>query len=527
MDRTLATDIVAFAETLYTVDRAWVDAGDGWQCVRNRPIVLMDWQKRQLWDVFPPESGGRPVIRNYLDSENKKLGKSTKAGIVAAFMAATEPNSEVYICAADKDQAKDRVFKSIRYAVEHGPLGNYARVYRDRIEWDNGAVIVALPMDYKGAAGGEPVCVIFDELHAYTWESERRLWDEMIIPPTLPYGIRWVASYAGYTGESVLLQEVWDKVEAGEIVQEYPPVHHNNGAGWWGMILQNEPAYELVPWGMGDRGRQYLQEARDSERPLSFMRLFRNLWVSAESVFCPLDWWEACKDPELTSLRPTKDVACYVGCDAAVKAKGDDVAVIAVYRQGDRVNVGWYKLWKGSERKQELRLDQTVEPYLLRQAERYNLRQVYYDPRFMTTVANRLRDKGLPMVEVVQSRPVLGPLGQGLYNLVQDGRLAYYPDGELEQMTAGAMAKEIPQGLHIVKGMGKVDLLVSLSFCAGPAGDRESGGWVGYAASDLGGFATVEDGRMVFYTSDRGDDKEHDTRPLRRRVEYHVWGSEL
>ena len=122
MDRTLRTDIVAFAETLYTVDRAWIPDGDGWRVVRNQPIVLMDWQKRQLLEVFPPANGGRPVVRNYLDSENKKLGKSTKAGIVAAYMAATEPNSEVYICASDRDQARDRVFKSIRYAVEHGPL---------------------------------------------------------------------------------------------------------------------------------------------------------------------------------------------------------------------------------------------------------------------------------------------------------------------------------------------------------------------------------------------------------------------
>ena len=516
MDRTLATDIVAFAETLYTVDRAWIPEGDGWRVVRNRPIALMDWQKRQLWDVFPPANGGRPVIRNYLDSENKKLGKSTKAGIVAAYMASTESGGEIYICASDQDQARDRVFKSIRYAVEHGPLSHYARAYRDRIEWSNGSVITALPQDYKGSAGGEPICVVFDELHTYSYEYERRLWDEMIVPPTLEYGIRWVASYAGYTGESVLLQEVWDKVEAGELVQEYPPVYHNDAAGWWGMILQELAAYELIPWGQGDRGRQYLEEARDSERPLSFMRLFRNLWVSAESVFCPTDWWEVCKDTDLKPLPPTQSVPLYVGVDAAVKAHGDDVGVIAVYQQGERVAVAWHKVWRGGKsRNEELRLDQTVEPYLLAQAERYNLKQVCFDPRYMTTVAHRLRDKGLPMVEVTQSRPVLGPLGQGLYNLVQDGRLAYYPHPDLDTLTAGAMAREIPQGLHIKKGAGKVDLLVALSFCAGPAADALRGGWSGLWSG------TTDDSAVFMVNGEvvKRDPPERDPRPLCKRVE--------
>jgi len=468
MGRTLGNDIVAFAEKLFTVDRAWIpDNRGGWRVVRDRPVVLFDWQKEQLRGVFPVSNDGRPVVQNYLDSEPKKLGKSTKAAIVAAYMAATEPNGEVYICAADKDQAKDRVFKAIRFAVEHGPLGDFARAYRDRIEFTNGAVITALPMDYKGAAGGEPVCVIFDELHSYSWESERRLWDEMVIPPTLPYGIRWVASYAGYIGESVLLKEVWERVEAGGLQVGWPEpicVYRNEVAGWWGTIIQGDEAYQLVPWGQGERGARYLQEAQESERPLSYRRLFCNLWVTNEVAFCPPAWWEGCKDPELRPLAPTKDVSVYVGVDAAVKPGGDDAAVIGLYRDGEKVKVAWYRVWHGKDRREELRLDESVEPYLRKQAARYRLAKVCYDPRFMVNVAQRLRDEGINMVEVPQTRPELGPRGQRLYSVVQDSALAYYPDSELEAAAAGAMAKEIPQGLHIVKGAGKVDLLVAMSF---------------------------------------------------------------
>ncbi len=124
---TLKSDICAFAETLFTINRAWVNGS----IKRKTPIVLTDWQKHQLYDVFPIENDGRPVVRNYLDSEPKKLGKSTKAAIVAAYMATTEDYAEVYICAADKDQAKDRVFRAISYAVDNGPLGDYAKTRKD------------------------------------------------------------------------------------------------------------------------------------------------------------------------------------------------------------------------------------------------------------------------------------------------------------------------------------------------------------------------------------------------------------
>jgi phage terminase large subunit-like protein len=469
VERTLSSDIVAFAESLYTVDRCWLPDG---RTLRKHPIRLLDWQKRQLWEVFPPGNGGRPAVRNYLDSENKKLGKSTKGGIVAAYLAATEPNSEVYICAADKQQARDRVFKSVKYAVEHGPLGDYATAYRDRIEFSNGAVIQAFPMDYRGAAGGEPVAVIFDELHTYSLENMTRLWDEMVIPPTLEYGIRWVASYAGWSGESILLKEVWDKVKAGQLQDGWPePIraYRNDAAGWWGMITQGEAAYQLVPWGQGERGRQYLAEARRSERLPSYARLFRNEWAQSENAFCPVSWWEACLDPELRPLSPNKTIPLSVGVDAACYADGDDMAAIGVYDNEGRVSVAWHKVWRGGKaRRERIRLDKTIEPYLLEQAARYNIRIICYDPRFMVNIADRLRDGRLPMCEIVQSLPWLGPIGQNLYSIVQDGRLRYYDHDDVKGMATGAVAKEVASGLHIKKRTGQADLLVALSFaCIG------------------------------------------------------------
>src|SRR5512139_2326245 len=156
-----------------------------------------------------PAPDGHPSARNVMDARTKKEGKSALAGGVALYMATRLPYSEVYIVAADQDQSRDRVLRSVKFAVENGPLASSCKVYRDVIELENKSVIQALTNDWQGAAGGNPSCVVFDELHAWLYESSRRLFDEMLIPPTRPNGVRWIASYAGFVGESDLLWDWW------------------------------------------------------------------------------------------------------------------------------------------------------------------------------------------------------------------------------------------------------------------------------------------------------------------------------
>ena len=464
MDQTLATDIVAFAEKLFVVDRAWVRRLGRWVSVRNHPIRLLDWQKQQLREVFPPERGGRPVVRNYLDSTPKKTGKSTKAGLVCAFMAATEPNAEIYVCAADRDQARDRIFRSVRYAVEHGPLGDFATAYRDRIEFSNGAEIRAFPMDYRGAAGGSPLVVAFDELHTYGWESHRRLWDEFLIPPTLEYGIRWVSSYAGYTGESLLLRDVWDRVEAGELVQEWPAEYHNDAAGWWGMILQGERAYELVPWTQGERGRRYLAEARDSERPLSYKRLFRNEWVSPESEFIPAAVYDRAVSDEAYPLYPGDERKVWVGVDAGIKHDATALVGCTWNDERKRPELCYLRVWHPERMHQYeagIDLTETVGAELLRLHQRYKLQAVGYDPYQMASVSVMLQRAGVEVREIPQGAQRTA-CDQALFDAFMSGRLALYDEPQLRAAVQVATSKETERGLRLHKAEGD-DAVVALS----------------------------------------------------------------
>jgi hypothetical protein len=68
-----------------------------------------------------------------------------------------------------------------------------------------------LASDAASAAGANPVITCFDELWGYTSERSRRLWDEMVPPPTRKIACRLAISYAGFSGESLLLEEIYKR----------------------------------------------------------------------------------------------------------------------------------------------------------------------------------------------------------------------------------------------------------------------------------------------------------------------------
>ena len=150
------------------------------------------------------------------------------------------------------------------------------------------------------------------------------------------------------------------------------------------------------------------------------------------------------------------------------KPGGDDCACIAVYADGDKVRVAWHRVWKGKGRKRDLRLSETVQPYLLAQKQRYHLSGLYYDPYQCAQLAENLWRAGLRCNEVPQTHQNRGPRDTALYDLAINRRLVLYDDPELRSAASFAAAKELGNGLLFLQksGRGKIDLLVALSNCA-------------------------------------------------------------
>jgi phage terminase large subunit-like protein len=121
--------------------------------------------------------------------------------------------AEGYCVANDLEQAQGRVFQSIKRIIESSPyLVREADITQNRIVFpQTSAVITALGGDYASAAGAAPVISSFDELWGYTSERSRRLWDEMVPVPTRKVSCRLTTTYAGFEGESTLLEELYKR----------------------------------------------------------------------------------------------------------------------------------------------------------------------------------------------------------------------------------------------------------------------------------------------------------------------------
>jgi phage terminase large subunit-like protein len=105
----------------------------------------------------------------------KKNGKSTLAAMIAchAFFCG-EDMGEIYLAAADKDQAAWITYKKVWSAIRmNRTMHKRAAPIKDGIEnKETGTILRVLPCDVS-AAGLNPSLVIFDELWTYT-HSRRR-----------------------------------------------------------------------------------------------------------------------------------------------------------------------------------------------------------------------------------------------------------------------------------------------------------------------------------------------------------------
>src|SRR5262249_28131204 len=137
--------------------------------------------------------------------------------------------AEGYCVANDLEQATSRVFLQVKRIVEASPLlKREAKLTADRVTFPAlDASIVAIAADAARAAGGNPTISCFDELWGYTSERSRRLWDEMVTSPARKISARLVVSYAGFTGESVLLEELYKRGIA--LPEVAPSLHAGDG----------------------------------------------------------------------------------------------------------------------------------------------------------------------------------------------------------------------------------------------------------------------------------------------------------
>ena len=425
----------------------------------GRPFELFDAERQFLQRAYQRDENGRLLYPEQCYGAIKKTGKTGLAGahVLTTTLVSGSRFAEGYTIANDLDQAQGRVFQAVRRICEASPLlHREAEITQSRITFpQTGAVIQAIGSDYAGAAGANPVISSFDELWGYTSERSRRLWDEMVPVPTRRVSCRLTTTYAGFSGESVLLEELYKRGLAQPLVGT--DLYAGDGLL---MLWSHLP---LAPW----QDERWLSEMRRSLRTNQYLRMIENRFVTSESSFIDMSAWDRCVRPELGHVVGDRALPVYIGVDASTKH--DSTAIVATTwdEKAQQVRLVFHRVFQPSAG-EPLNFESTVEATLLELHGRFNICKVLFDPWQMVAIAQRLTEAGLKIEEFPQTVPNLTAASQNLFELINGGNIVCYPDAAMRLAISRAVAVETSRGWRIAKEKQshKIDVVVALAMAA-------------------------------------------------------------
>jgi hypothetical protein len=475
-------DIVSWSQSEYGfyVDRYW--GPRGWE-LESGPIRLADYHAAILAHCFTPNEAGRLPYDSVAWCEPAKSGKSAIAGLVAEY-AALHLDGDVVLASNKRDQAASIMFASVSDSVDMNPHLPNVGGTRYELRFSNGNTVRAIPSNASGEAGARFSLAVFDELWAYRYQDQERLWSEFKTDPTRVNSVKLAIGYAGYETSELWLNLLHTGLE-GEAVGELAHIRNGDGEpSCWanGRHFTFWSHETRQPW----QTDAWLASQKRGLRNPEYRRMIRTEFVESEGDFLEQEVWESLIDPDYDPTVDRRPRPVYVGLDVAVAPGGDDCAVVGVVPHEGRVFLRFHRVWKGRRRRRELRLSNTVFPYLVNKAKdpRNRIAGVFYDPRFAVKLTQDLRDAGIRCIEVPQTHQTRGPKDTALYEMAVNRELVLYDDPEIRKAVAGATAKELGNGLLFIgkAGRQKIDLLVALSNCANEArgGDTPSAGTIRY-----------------------------------------------
>jgi phage terminase large subunit-like protein len=172
----------------------------------GQPFKLFRHQREILNLAFAFDENGKLPYDTIIYS-CPKSGKTTLNAALTLWWALTqEAPNECLVVANDLEQAKGRAFASCEGIIKHNPeLKEECKAQQKNIFLDNGTAIRAISSDYQRASGSDHGWVSYEEIWAVTSENGRRLFEELTSVPTRKNSVKFIATYAGFEGESNLL----------------------------------------------------------------------------------------------------------------------------------------------------------------------------------------------------------------------------------------------------------------------------------------------------------------------------------
>ena len=445
-------------------------------------IDLMQYQEDTLREVFSTDEKGLYKYSLIIWSDIKKSWKSTIAASVNFTRAFHTDWGEFYIVANDLKQADSRVAHYLRRNVELNPeMKKKVRIHGYRTTLPSGSYTEAIPIDPSGEAGSNADMITFSELWGANEDAKQRMWSEMTIPPG-KHGkaFRWVESYAGFLGESLLLYRLYELgVKQGELLWPDRLYPVTDGVPTPLELYVNRDARILCLWNTQPRNPTQTKEYYASERkiltPHEFDRMHRNQWVTSQDTFLPIEWWDAClRSEDEWPKYDKRTTPMIISMDAGVS--DDNFGMTLQFRHPehkDNVCLERTRRWTpkgGKINFQGTDEDPGPERILRQWLQEFNVIQVCYDPYQLHDMATRLKEEGLTWFKAFNQGNDRLLADSQFRGLIRDRKYWHRGDAAMREHIQNADAKIDTEDhkIRIVKRADqlKIDLAVTGSMGA-------------------------------------------------------------
>jgi len=512
------------------------------------PIGVIEWGEKNFW-IPPPEGVGKPRLLRFLPHQKvilgmffdpavaealvgsqsfqtlvystvKKSGKTAIAALVSRWVTETwGSHAEVYSLANDLEQARGRIYAAALASIELDPRhkradkgipGEWRIIEREARFLPTYSTMRAVSADYKGEAGSNPVATFWSELWGYSSEASQRLWEELTPVPTRPRSIRYVETYAGYEGESSILNDLEDRLkdpaqskrltydEVRDLGYVWPIAWRDQAVPFFYHRASRTFAY----WDSGVEARrmpwqtpEYYEAQAADLRESAFKRLHLNVRVSPVDDFIPIEWWDRLREDSLPPL--THETPIVIGADASVSA--DNTAIVAVSRDPrnpEHVLQRFCEVWSPSPGR-PLDYSVTIEPALRKlctghihprsedckshskvsilgecvPSKPYNVVEIAYDEYQLHDLMTRLRNEGVAWCRKFGQQADRAVADKALHDMIRDQTIHHPGNSEMRDGIRSCGAKIPPDDntrLRLVKKSktAKIDPVVALSMAS-------------------------------------------------------------
>jgi len=445
------------------------------------PLTLEDWQRLMMGRALEYDEHGWPIWTSVVFVIPRKNGKTILLAAYAIYRLLTSDGSPEILLAASSDKQAGRLFEAAATFVRRNPkLRALCRV-RDHVgeirREDGLGVIIRLSSDPARLHGYNPSLVVCDELAQWTTPTLRRAYAAL----TTGGGARkapqvftiTTAGEAHDRQDSILGRILDTAVAKGDV--EHTPGLTVAQLPESRMLVYNYEAPTMDPRDVASmklaNPASWITEdflRKQAENPeltaAQVLQLHGCVWAEGASSWFSAEVWDACKDAEAEI--PLGSSVC-VGVDVGLVH--DSTAVCVSWMRDDGKIVVEAKVWTAMRdtvgefvHGGVVDLD-AVEEYIRDLAERFQVLEVAYDPRFFERSAQMLSDQGLIVMPVFQSSAPMADAYQSWFAAVMEQRVAHAGDPVLSTHVLSTSASKTDRGWKVskIKQSARIDACVA------------------------------------------------------------------